>query len=125
MTRFPETKEVKLEFLLLTKSTAFIIGPVATALGWIMDFIYNICSAIGIQNIGLCIILFTIIVNLLTLPLTIKQQKFTKLNSVMNPEIQEIQKKYLSHYSCILSVSNHFSKGRINHRRNHLQGRGK
>ena len=28
------------------------------------------------------------------LPMTIKQQKFTKLNAAMNPEIQEIQKKY-------------------------------
>ena len=83
-----------MEFLLLTKSSAFIIGPVATALGWIMDFIYNVCSAIGIQNIGLCIILFTVITNLLMLPLTIKQQKFTKLNAVMNPEIQSIQAKY-------------------------------
>ena len=94
MTRFPETKEVKLEFLLLTKSTAFIIGPVATVLGWIMDFIYNVCSAVGIQNIGLCIILFTVITNLLMLPLTIKQQKFSKMNAVMNPEIQAIQAKY-------------------------------
>lgn len=83
-----------MDFLLLTKSTAFIIGPVATVLGWIMDLIYNVCSSIGIQNIGLCIILFTIIVNLLTLPLTIRQQRFSKLNSIMNPEIQEITKKY-------------------------------
>ena len=83
-----------MEFLLLTKSSAFLIGPIATLLGYIMDFIYEACSLIGIQNIGLCIILFTIITNVLMLPLTIKQQKFTKLNAVMNPEIQEIQKKY-------------------------------
>ena len=43
---------------------------------------------------GLCIILFTIVVRLLMLPSTIKQQKFTRLNSVMQPEIQAIQKKY-------------------------------
>ncbi len=83
-----------MEFLLLTKSSAFLIGPIATLLGYIMDFIYEACSLIGIQNIGLCIILFTIITNVLMLPLTIKQQKFTKLNAVMNPELQEIQKKY-------------------------------
>lgn len=83
-----------MEFLLLTKSDAFLIGPIATALGYIMDMIYEFCSLIEVQNIGLCIILFTIITNLLMLPLTIKQQKFTKLNAVMNPEIQEIQKKY-------------------------------
>lgn len=83
-----------MEFLLLTKSSAFLIGPIATLLGYIMNFIYEACSLIGIENIGLCIILFTIITNVLMLPLTIKQQKFTKLNSVMNPELQEIQKKY-------------------------------
>jgi len=83
-----------LEFLLLTKSSAFLIGPIATLLGYIMDFIYEACSLIGIQNIGLCIILFTIITNVLMLPLTIKQQKFTKLNAVMSPELQEIQRKY-------------------------------
>ena len=83
-----------MEFLLLTKSSAFIIGPVATVLGWIMDLLYNLCAAIGIHNIGLCIILFTVITNLLMLPLTIRQQKFTKLNAAMNPEIQAIQNKY-------------------------------
>ena len=83
-----------MEFLLLTKSSAFLIGPIATLLGYIMDFIYEACSLIGIQNIGLCIILFTIITNVLMLPLTIKQQKFTKLNAVMSPELQEIQRKY-------------------------------
>lgn len=83
-----------MEFLLLTKSSAFIIGPVATVLGWIMDLIYNVCAAIGIHNIGVCIILFTIITNLLMLPLTIRQQKFSKLNAAMNPEIQAIQNKY-------------------------------
>ena len=83
-----------MEFLLLTKSSAFLIGPIAALLGYIMDFIYEVCSLIGVQNIGLCIILFTVITNVLMLPLTIKQQKFTKLNAVMNPEIQAIQKKY-------------------------------
>ena len=49
---------------------------------------------VQLQNIGLCIILFTVIIYLLMLPLTIKQQKFSKLSAKMNPEIQEIQKKY-------------------------------
>lgn len=79
-----------LNFLLLTKSTTFIIGPIATVLGYIMEGIYNL----GVHNIAACIILFTIIVNLLLLPLTIKQQKFMKLNSIMQPEINAITKKY-------------------------------
>lgn len=51
-------------------------------------------SAFGIENIGLCIILFTIIIYTFMIPLTIKQQKFSKLSAVMNPELQAIQKKY-------------------------------
>ncbi len=48
----------------------------------------------GIQNIGLCILIFTILIKMILLPMTIKQQKFTKLSSIMNPEIQAVQKKY-------------------------------
>ena len=59
-----------------------------------MNGIYNVMSAIGIENIGVSIIIFTIIVYMILLPLTIKQQKFSKMTAVMNPEIQKIQKKY-------------------------------
>ena len=81
--------------ILLTQNNTFIIGDVARILGWIMNVLYNLLNgAFGIQNIGLCIILFTVIIYLLMLPLTIKQQKFSKLSAKMNPEIQAIQKKY-------------------------------
>ena len=80
--------------MLLTKSTTFIIGPVATLLGYIMNGIFWVQSQIGIESIGLCIILFTIVIYMLLMPLTIKQQKFSKLQSKMNPELQAIQKKY-------------------------------
>ncbi|MDY3919179.1 MAG: YidC/Oxa1 family membrane protein insertase [Candidatus Limivivens sp.] len=80
--------------MLLTKSNTFIIGPVATLLGIIMNAIFNFLGVFGIQNIGLCIILFTIIIYALMVPMTIKQQKFSKLSAQMNPEIQKIQKKY-------------------------------
>ena len=62
--------------------------------GIYMNGIYNVMSAIGIENIGVSIIIFTIIVYTILLPLTIKQQKFSKMQAVMNPEIQKIQKKY-------------------------------
>ena len=80
--------------MLLTKSTTFIIGPVATLLGYIMNGIFWVQSQIGIESIGLCFILFTIVIYMLLMPLTIKQQKFSKLQSKMNPELQAIQKKY-------------------------------
>lgn len=81
-------------FILLTKNSTPIIGWIARLLGFIMDGIFNVIDFIGIPNIGLAIILFTIVVNLLMLPLTIRQQKFSKLSAKMNPEIQAINAKY-------------------------------
>lgn len=78
----------------MTKSTTPVIGWVGTLLGWIMELIFNMLNMIGIPNIGLAIIIFTIVVYMLMLPLTIKQQKFSKLSNKMNPELQAIQKKY-------------------------------
>ena len=59
-----------------------------------MNAIFKFCEVIGIPNIGLAIILFTIIINLFILPLTFKQQKFSKMNAVMSPELQKIAAKY-------------------------------
>lgn len=80
--------------ILLTKDNTFIIGWVARLLGMIMEGIFTVIDLIGIPNIGLAIILFTVVVNLLLLPLTVKQQKFSKLSNKMQPEIQAIQEKY-------------------------------
>lgn len=80
--------------ILLTKSGTPIIGWIASILGLIMEGIFNVLDFIGIPNIGLSIILFTIVVYLMMLPLTIKQQKFSKLSAKMNPELQAISKKY-------------------------------
>ena len=80
--------------ILLTQNSTFIIGQVAWLLGKIMEGIFEVLNLIGIPNIGLAIILFTIVVNLLMMPLTIKQQKFSKLSAKMNPEIQAVQAKY-------------------------------
>lgn len=78
----------------LTQSNTFLIGDVAKLLGKVMEWLYLFFDNIGIANIGLCIISFTLIVKLLMIPLTVKQQRFSKLSSLMNPEIQAIQKKY-------------------------------
>ena len=82
-----------MELLFLTK-TGGILKPFAIVLGWIINYIYKFLELLGIENIGLAIILFTLIVNIILLPMTIKQQKYTKLSAVMNPEIQKIQAKY-------------------------------
>ena len=79
--------------MVLTKAGS-ILGPIATVLGYVMDILFRFTSSFGVFNVGLCIILFTIVMKTLMILLTIKQQKTTKLMSVMNPEIQAIQKKY-------------------------------
>ena len=78
----------------MTKDGTPVIGWIAVILGQIMEWIFDLLNLIGIPNIGLAIIIFTIVVYMLMLPLTIKQQKFSKLSSKMNPELQAIQKKY-------------------------------
>jgi len=85
---------INMSGILLTQNSTFIIGPVAKLLGYIMEGIFWVLDKIGIPNIGLSIILFTIVIYLLLMPLTIKQQKFSKLSAKMNPELQAIQNKY-------------------------------
>ncbi len=83
-----------MHFIILTKNQGAILGPIAEIFGWIMDFLFRMTSQVGILNIGLCIILFTIVTRLLLFPLTVKQQKTSKLMNVMQPELNAIQKKY-------------------------------
>lgn len=80
--------------VVLTKVTTPIIGWIGSVLGWIINAIYSLLELIGIPNIGLSIILFTLVIYLFMTPLQIKQQKFSKMNAIMQPEIQRIQKKY-------------------------------
>lgn len=87
--------------IFLTQETGFL-KPIAWVLGKIMEGLFNLLKLVmgwfNLDNlpyiIGFCVILFTIIVKLILLPLTIKQQKFSKLSNMMNPEIQAIQSKY-------------------------------
>lgn len=80
---------------LLTQNSGKILGPIAKVLGYLMNAIYAFMDKfLHIQNVGLTIILFTIVIYLCLLPLTYKQQKFSKMSQIMNPEIQAIQKKY-------------------------------
>ncbi|MXY78346.1 MAG: YidC/Oxa1 family membrane protein insertase [Chloroflexi bacterium] len=47
-----------------------------------------------LDNFGLAIIAFTIFIRLITFPLTIKQLRTTRAMQEMQPQMQEIQKKY-------------------------------
>lgn len=84
-----------MEGLLLTQSSAPIVGQISWLLGHLMNGIFSVLSNVfHIENIGVCIIIFTIIIYTLLLPLTYKQQKASKLTVVMNPELKRIQNKY-------------------------------
>ena len=84
-----------MDFLSLTQSNWFLVGPVAKVLGVVMNGIYEFLDMFGIASIGLAIILFTIIIKALMLPLSIKQQKFTKLNSIYGARnFSRFRKKY-------------------------------
>ena len=78
---------------ILTQSSG-ILRPISIALGWLMNLIYVGMGKIGINNVAVTIIIFTVIIYLALMPLTIKQQKFSKMTQIMNPELQAIQKKY-------------------------------
>ncbi len=69
----------------------YLLGPIINGIFKVLDFIFGSFDS-GL--VGLSIIFFTIVVYLLLTPLTIKQQKFSKLSAKMNPEIQAIQAKY-------------------------------
>ena len=81
--------------MLLTQTTNVILRPFAVIMGYIMQGIFWFLNLFTeYPKIGIVIILFTTIMYILMLPLTIKQQKFSKLSNKMNPEIQAIQAKY-------------------------------
>ena len=71
-----------------------ILGPIATIFGYLMNGIYLALDKIGIGNIGLAIIIFTLITRLILYPFTVRQQKSSKLMAIIQPEIQAIQAKY-------------------------------
>ena len=71
-----------------------VIKQIIMVFGWAIEYIYKFFELIGIPNIALCIIIFTIVVKFILLPLTIRQQRFTKLNAYVQPEIRAIQAKY-------------------------------
>ena len=83
--------------ILLTAYPGSILGPIAKLLGILMDWIYSGISNITggrVESVVLSIVIITIIIYMCLLPLTIKQQKFSKLSQKMQAEMQAIQAKY-------------------------------
>ena len=66
-----------------------IIRFFANILGYLLNFLYNICG-----NFGIAIILFTLITKIVLIPLILKQQKETKKMAKVQPKLTELQEKY-------------------------------
>jgi len=64
---------------------------IAKILGQLLYLIYN---TIAFHNYGISLILFTVIIKLALLPLTIKQLKSTQKMQEIQPELQKIQQRY-------------------------------
>ena len=63
-----------------------MIAPFANLFGYILNFIYNI-----VNNYGLAIIIFSILIKIILLPLSIKQQKTMKKTTKIQNKLKEIQ----------------------------------
>ncbi len=61
----------------------------ANIFGYALNFIYGI-----VNNYGVAIILFTILLKLIMLPISIKQQKTMKKSAKIQGQVKEIQEKY-------------------------------
>ena len=68
-----------------------IFDFIAKPLGQFLYFVYN---TIAFKNYGLAIIIFTIVIKLVLLPLTIKQYRSTAKMQEIQPLIEDIQRRY-------------------------------
>ena len=66
-----------------------MISFFANLFGYVLNFLYEI-----VQNYGLAIILFSVIIKLLMLPISMKQQKTMKKSAKIQEEMKQIQFKY-------------------------------
>lgn len=71
-----------------------VFSPIGSGIGWLMNLIFEGINAIGIGNVGLAIILITIIIKVAMLPLLMGQLKQAKLSRYMSPELRAIRAKY-------------------------------
>ena len=92
-----------MQFLLLTAEPAartffyenwIIIKQLIWLFGKFMSGIMYVLDQMNVYSIALCIIIFTLVTKLLLTPLTVKQQKSTRMTNYIQPELQAIQKKY-------------------------------
>ncbi len=69
----------------------FVLGPIASVFGKLLYFIYN---SVGFESYALSLLLFTIVVKLLLMPLSLKQIRSSQRMQEIQPEIARIQERY-------------------------------
>lgn len=65
------------------------MGFISEIFGYLLNFLYNVFN-----NYGIAIIVFSILLRIILIPLTIKQQKTMKKSTIMQGKMQELQRKY-------------------------------
>lgn len=65
------------------------MGAIANLFGYLLNFLYNVFN-----NYGIAIIVFTILLRIILIPITVSQQKSMKKNAKVQEKMKEIQKKY-------------------------------
>ncbi len=82
-----------MNYVILTQ-VGGLLKPFAWIFGVIFNWLYELLTLIGIENIAVTLVLFTVITKMIMLPLTVKQQRFSKLSAKMQPELNAITEKY-------------------------------
>lgn len=65
------------------------MSSISSVFGYLLNWLYELCG-----NYGLAIIIFSVILKLILIPLTIKQQKAMKESAELQDKMKEIQNKY-------------------------------
>lgn len=65
------------------------MGAISSLFGYLLNALYSVFN-----NYGIAIIIFSIILRIILIPITIKQQKSLKKSAELQEEMKEIQRKY-------------------------------
>ena len=65
------------------------MGAISTLFGYLLNALYSVFN-----NYGIAIIIFSIILRIILIPITVKQQKSLKKSAELQEEMKEIQRKY-------------------------------
>ena len=71
-----------------------LFAPIIHLLQMILGAFYTVTGAAGLESYGFPIILLTILIKLVTYPLTVKQVKSMKAMQEIQPKMKKIQEKY-------------------------------